>query len=263
MTQTSGGPDLSQGDSGEWVSYLQQMLNHYYQQSVVPESGDFDETTANTVQHFRQQSGLADGTGVDTELWEALLGGSGGSDKDKDDSGGTPSGGPEGEERDPDDPDANERQEFEGVEFDVALESQPDDTTCWAASMIMVLNARGGSYTVESLCEEAGVDHEGKTYSEALPIGTGVGMYEVYCACWLEDGWAEVLKANGPLWTPVPGNEYHIIVVAGIRDNGEAAEIHVLDPWPAGSGVDHWMDFKAFTEQYEMGEGYGGNLLAK
>jgi peptidoglycan hydrolase-like protein with peptidoglycan-binding domain len=70
---TNGAPDLGWGDSGEWVTYLQQMLNHYYEQDIVPETGEFDDTTANVVQHFREQHGLPDGSTVDYLVWEKLL----------------------------------------------------------------------------------------------------------------------------------------------------------------------------------------------
>lgn len=65
-------PDLHPGESSEWVLYLQQMVNHHYQQSVVPESGEFDETTANAVSHFRDQNGLGDGSTVDSSVWDKL-----------------------------------------------------------------------------------------------------------------------------------------------------------------------------------------------
>jgi hypothetical protein len=42
---------------------------------VVPENGEFDDTTANAVRHFRQQGGLGDGAGVDAHVWAALTGG--------------------------------------------------------------------------------------------------------------------------------------------------------------------------------------------
>lgn len=65
-------PDLQPGESSEWVLYLQQLLNHHYQELVVQENGEFDETTASTVSHFRQQHGLDEGSIVDSSVWEAL-----------------------------------------------------------------------------------------------------------------------------------------------------------------------------------------------
>ncbi|MFL6142421.1 MAG: peptidoglycan-binding protein [Labedaea sp.] len=67
-------PELKPGASSEWVSYLQQMLNHHYQQTVVEENGWYDDATASAVAHFRKQSGLDEGDHVDSEFWDLLLG---------------------------------------------------------------------------------------------------------------------------------------------------------------------------------------------
>lgn len=67
-------PDLQPGQSSEWVNYLQRLLNQHYQQSVVAENGEFDDTTANAVRHFRQQNGLGDGSNVDSHMWAKLTG---------------------------------------------------------------------------------------------------------------------------------------------------------------------------------------------
>jgi peptidoglycan hydrolase-like protein with peptidoglycan-binding domain len=67
-------PDLEPGESSEWVLYLQQLLNHYYEQEVVPENGEFDETTASAVSHFREQNGLDKESKVDWTVWEKLTG---------------------------------------------------------------------------------------------------------------------------------------------------------------------------------------------
>ncbi len=70
----SGEPDLAAGATGEWVTYLQQHLNHHYQASVVAESGTFDDATGGAVTHLRQQNGLADGADVDASVWSLLIG---------------------------------------------------------------------------------------------------------------------------------------------------------------------------------------------
>ena len=66
-------PDLEPGASSEWVAYLQQMLNHHYQQTVVDENGWFDDATASAVAHFRAQNGLPEGSTVDSGFWDTLL----------------------------------------------------------------------------------------------------------------------------------------------------------------------------------------------
>ena len=67
-------PDLSPYTSSEWVMYLQQLLNAHYQQSVVPESGEFDDETVAAVRHLRSQNGLTESDEVDQSVWTVLTG---------------------------------------------------------------------------------------------------------------------------------------------------------------------------------------------
>jgi hypothetical protein len=67
-------PDLNPSTSSEWVLYLQQLLNHHYQETVVPESGEFDETTASVVRYLRNHNGLEDSDLVDQTVWRVLTG---------------------------------------------------------------------------------------------------------------------------------------------------------------------------------------------
>jgi hypothetical protein len=67
-------PELRSGVSSEWVLYLQQTLNHHYQQTVCAENGEFDDALESVVRHFQGQQGLP-GTGVvDAATWAALTG---------------------------------------------------------------------------------------------------------------------------------------------------------------------------------------------
>jgi hypothetical protein len=68
-------PDLLPGEISEWVTYLQQTLNHYYQQAVVAETGTFDEATAAIVQQLRDHVSLPAGAHVDAALWMLMLAG--------------------------------------------------------------------------------------------------------------------------------------------------------------------------------------------
>lgn len=67
-------PELRAGVSSEWVLYLQQTLNHHYQQTVTAESGEFDEALESVVRHFQGQQGLPDTGVVDAATWSALTG---------------------------------------------------------------------------------------------------------------------------------------------------------------------------------------------
>jgi len=68
-------PELRSGSSGEWVLYLQQSINHHYQQPVIAENGEFDAALASVVQHFQRQQELSPTGTVDGETWLALTGG--------------------------------------------------------------------------------------------------------------------------------------------------------------------------------------------
>jgi peptidoglycan hydrolase-like protein with peptidoglycan-binding domain len=64
-------PRLERGHSGEWVSYLQQCLEH--QGYGVTANGQFDDALESTVRQFQSAWGLtADGV-VDTRTWDALV----------------------------------------------------------------------------------------------------------------------------------------------------------------------------------------------
>lgn len=67
-------PELRSGVSSEWVLYLQQTLNHHYQQTVTAESGEFDEALESVVRHFQGQQGLPATGVVDAATWAALTG---------------------------------------------------------------------------------------------------------------------------------------------------------------------------------------------
>jgi peptidoglycan hydrolase-like protein with peptidoglycan-binding domain len=68
-------PELRAGSGGEWVLYLQQSLNHHYQQQVIAESGEFDDALAGVVRHFQRQWGMEPTGVVDAATWRALTGG--------------------------------------------------------------------------------------------------------------------------------------------------------------------------------------------
>src|SRR5439155_7805488 len=68
-------PKLRYGQENkpDWVRYLQELLNFYYQMQVCPQSGEFDATTANAVEHLRKQKSLeGDGSEVNLAVWQAI-----------------------------------------------------------------------------------------------------------------------------------------------------------------------------------------------
>jgi peptidoglycan hydrolase-like protein with peptidoglycan-binding domain len=70
----AGEPVLRAGDDGDWVRYLQQSLNHHYQQQVSAESGEFDAALDGAVRHFQAQQGIEPTGVVDALTWRALTG---------------------------------------------------------------------------------------------------------------------------------------------------------------------------------------------
>jgi len=70
----AGEPVLRAGDDGEWVRYLQQSLNHHYQQQVSAETGEFDAALDGAVRHFQAQQDIEPTGVVDALTWQALTG---------------------------------------------------------------------------------------------------------------------------------------------------------------------------------------------
>lgn len=75
----AGEPELRKGSTEtDWVTYLQQMLNHHYQQSVVAEDGHFGDELESVVKHAQEQNNLPVDGVVGNGLWAVLTGGSSG-----------------------------------------------------------------------------------------------------------------------------------------------------------------------------------------
>lgn len=69
----SGEPTLATGDTGEWVTYLQQLLTHLGMGGGLA-TGVFDATTADAVRQVQQRYSLpATGT-CDEPTWAVLVG---------------------------------------------------------------------------------------------------------------------------------------------------------------------------------------------
>jgi ABC-type bacteriocin/lantibiotic exporter with double-glycine peptidase domain len=136
-----------------------------------------------------------------------------------------------------------------------AVDAEGDETT-WAAAMATVLNTKTGDYTVDSLCSAAHTEKVRKSWSEVEALGANLGMHTAKCNAGSQAAWAGVLQHNGALLAGVPGQEYQVIVVAGIKANGD---LYVVDP---SQNFDDWLDFSTFTERYGMGDGHQVELLA-
>jgi peptidoglycan hydrolase-like protein with peptidoglycan-binding domain len=67
----AGEPNLSPGDTGEWVSYLQQMLAH--NGYPVEADGNYGNATSQALDQFQQAHGINTGS-VDSTTWGLLTG---------------------------------------------------------------------------------------------------------------------------------------------------------------------------------------------
>jgi hypothetical protein len=208
-------PRLGEGEenSAEWVLYLQQMLNYFYQMQVVPQNGEFDHTTRHAVAHLRGHLNLSGEAIVDDELWKKL---------------------------------GVDEEQVEDADVDVTLVAADEDT-CWAAAFSMILAAKGEAKTVDELCG----GQRRRSATEARNAASELGFSASTCYAGHAGSWSGVLKAHGALWVPMPSNDQHVIVVAGIRTNDSAVEIHPLDPL---YGNEDWLAFDGFREHYGISE---------
>jgi peptidoglycan hydrolase-like protein with peptidoglycan-binding domain len=238
-------PDLGPGKENEsqWVMYLQELLNFYYQMQVVNQDGHFDHQTENAVSHFRDFMNLGAGSEVTREVWQALgaeaPGGNDTSHSSSSSSGGASGSGGSVEERD------------HHVQI---VELQGEAT--WAASAAIVLNAKaGGSYNTETLCQRVNATtSDRKGWQDLVNLASDLGMRLIPCQGGTAAGWSNALQ-DTPLCMPNPGDEYNIIVIAGVKADGH---LHVLDP---KYNFDNWMTWSDFASHYSINDGYNAELL--
>jgi hypothetical protein len=243
-------PTLGPGQENpeEWVRYLQEMLNWYYQMQVVNQDGKFGAQTANAVEHLRGQLHLSDGSEVDAEVWKAI--GDGGSRGT-----GNSSGAEHGEQGESE----QDGSEDVGAGTDVPVTLlATDPEVSWAAAIAMVATAGNNAQTVESVLERS--PQRNRTASEARQLAVEqFALSEKNCRGDRAESWAGLLAAHGALWVPVPDVDDHVFVVAGIGQNGDEVQIHVLDP---RTGADEWADFATFRDDYNMVDGVDLKVLA-
>jgi hypothetical protein len=239
-----------------WITYLQQMLNYTYQMQVVMEDGHFGSMTANAVSHFREQTNLPAGEFVDKEFWLKLGVQDLAAEWDRQNAGrgGSGAGGQQGSGG------SSGGTDFSEVDLGVSMVQANTNEACWAAALATVLNYRGESYDTDSLCEQNGQStQEWTSLQRATAIGAQLGLNQVVCQGGTAASLAEAMSNHGPLWTPVPGNEYHVIVLAGVTANEGNPQVHVLDPT---TGADSWLPMADLTAQYGISDAFRGEVLA-
>jgi len=116
------------------------------------------------------------------------------------------------------------------------------------------------THDTDSLCEQNGQStQEWTSLQRATAIGAQLGLNQVVCQGGTAASLAEAMSNHGPLWTPVPGNEYHVIVLAGVTANEGNPQVHVLDPT---TGADSWLPMADLAAQYGISDAFRGEVLA-
>ncbi len=230
------GPDKH--NESQWVTYLQELLNFYYQMQVVDQNGHFDHATERAVSHLKEFLGLGSNAEVDRQVWQAL--------------GAESPGGTEATNNSSASTTINVQARDHHVQL---VEIQGEAS--WAASIATVLNAKaGGSHTTETLCQQANATTtDRKGWQDVVTAATGgLGMRAISCHGGTAAGWSEALQ-DTPLVMPNPRDEYNVIVIAGIKADGH---VHVVD---SAHNFDNWMTFADFTSHYDINDGYNAELL--
>lgn len=218
-------PNLGPGEPNppEWVHYLQELLNYFYQMQVVNLDGKYGSQTQGAVEHLRGQLHLSAEAVVDEDVWRVLEGTTSASDEDG---------------------------IGEDVDKSVTLVTG-DEETSWAAAIAMVTTSNGNTNDLDAVLARS--PQRRRTAAEASRFAAAeYGLSSHDCHPTQPQSWAGVLRAHGALWVAAPNDEYWVFVVAGIRtEEGNKVKMHVLDP---RDGED-WYEFAEIVRYYQFSEG--------
>ena len=139
--------------------------------------------------------------------------------------------------------------------------------SCWAASMRMILASKFRMVASDDAI--AAPTNDQRSLQTGLdPNATAClrhwGFTTLAPMCYMEEGFAQLVKTRGPLWVACdvrfPGSSRaapHIRVVHGIRDQQSPMALMVNDPGPVGVGSSYdetYTDFCAKNEMLGAGE---------
>jgi hypothetical protein len=147
------------------------------------------------------------------------------------------------------------------VGYSVSLVAQPTESSCWAASIAMLVNE-----TPQRVVESAGMSlDEGYGWDQIEPAAHQWGLSELAPASGPPSVLASWLQENGPLWVVERGAPYHAVVVGGISGDGsmDGTYVTVYNPWPVGSGATQYPSFREFEQEFELGAGSMAAILYK
>jgi hypothetical protein len=141
---------------------------------------------------------------------------------------------------------------------------QKNGMSCWAAMYTMMYSWRHQmSIPVETALQELGQHYvdvynrdTGLSISDNRSLATAAGMIAEPLQNWGIDGWADMLRRHGLLWTSYAwksGNRRgrHIIIFYGLRyDPAKGQMVLYVDP---SDGQRHEMPFSKAVSQHELG----------
>lgn len=149
--------------------------------------------------------------------------------------------------------------------YNVHPVAQPDEFSCWAATMAMVASGSlsdGSYYMPEQVIEWADQEGTGRfsgpvTWNDIKVAMSRWGIDELAPAGWMPDSWANLLRERGPLGIVIKpeGNTngiYHAVLLRGIDGDGGLAgtEMIVNDPL---RGEPRRIPFLSFTQEWDLG----------
>src|SRR6266700_6448147 len=91
---------------------------------------------------------------------------------------------------------------FSPLSLSVQLVSQPTNTTCWAASMAMIVGTRDSiSIDAAAIADAAGLTTtDGYGWSDIQKAVSQWRLNTLGPACAPPNAWADALRSHGPIW---------------------------------------------------------------
>ena len=133
--------------------------------------------------------------------------------------------------------------------YSVPLIPQPNSTSCWAASMAMVVSYwTRSSVSPEMIAGAVNLsldscygweplyDAANRFYFRTIPSG-----------CYYGDTWMDFLTRYGPLWLVEVGDPSHAVVLTG----GDGESFSINNPWPPRVGRRENKTFTELTSDFE------------
>jgi hypothetical protein len=151
------------------------------------------------------------------------------------------------------------------VAYTVPLYGQPTGMSCWAAGIAMMVgHKKSMSINIKSIADELGYQKQFKTnglHPEDTKVFKAWGLRYESPMCYTVEGFADLLRAYGPLWVASKVNAPHIRVVTGIAGDGTAdgTMVAINDPAPVGKGSKYKRTYRKFADQME---GLGADELS-